>query len=106
MRVGIVGGLDRDSGRYEALARAAGHSVQCHTGHLEGTGADALENLVQRSDFVIVVTDVNSHAAVWRVRKLARLHQRRFVLVRRLGTSRLRQLLSTPNPGTGLSLAG
>ena len=93
MRLGIVGGLERNTRHYEALARERGHSVECHGGHLEGTGAATLENLVARSDLVVVCTDVNSHAAVWRAKRLARQHGRACVLVRRLGTSRLERLL-------------
>jgi hypothetical protein len=93
MRLGIVGGLDRNAHHYEGFARDLGHSIECHGGHLAGTGAAALETLVLRSDLVVVCTDVNSHAAVWRAKRLARQHGRPCVLVRRLGISRLERLL-------------
>lgn len=104
MHIGLVGGLDRNSGRYEELAREAGHSLECHTGHLAGTGQGGLESLIVRSDLVIVITDVNSHGAVWRARELARVHERQLVLVRRIGTSRFRELaqsLGGGRPGIG-----
>ncbi|HEX4474511.1 MAG TPA: DUF2325 domain-containing protein [Polyangiaceae bacterium] len=106
MHIGLVGGLDRNSGRYEELAREAGHSLECHTGHLAGTGQGGLESLIARSDLVIVITDVNSHGAVWRARELARVHERQLVLVRRIGTSRFRDLarsLGEARPSVGVA---
>lgn len=94
MHFGVVGGVERNAHHYAAAARAFGHSVECHGGHLEGTGHGSLENLVLRSDVVVLVTEVNSHAAVWAARELSRRHGRELVLVRKLGVSRLREILS------------
>lgn len=99
MHIGLVGGLDRSEAQYRQLAARAGHSIEWHTGDLAGRGAGALESLVERSDVVIVVTDVNSHGAVWRARKLAKLRDRRLVLLARCGVSKFALLLgelSTP----------
>lgn len=93
MHVGIVGGLDRASPHYKMVAEQRGHSLECHTGDLAGTGPSTLEALVQRSDLLVVVTDVNSHGAVWQARRLARQHACELVFVRRLGVARLRQLV-------------
>ena len=60
---------------------------------MNGRGGEALAAIVERSDLIVVLTDVNSHAAVWGARRLARSRGRRCVLVRRLGTSRFRELL-------------
>ena len=93
MRVGIVGGLDRNEGSYERLAEALGHQVEHHTGVMRGTAGAELESLVKRSDLVVILTDVNSHAAVKMTRKLSSLHHRPAVLMRRLGPSRFSALL-------------
>ena len=53
-----------------------------------------LESLVERSDLVICITDVNSHSAVLGARRHARTLGRRCLLVRRLGLSRFRALLA------------
>jgi hypothetical protein len=93
MHIGIVGGLDRNEGFYEDLAKRAGHRFEHHNGHLAGRGAASLGTLVERCDIVIVVTDVNSHAAVWRVRRLARQRGNRCILMSRCGPSKFSALL-------------
>lgn len=93
MRVGIVGGLDRSEQAYQRAARALGHEVEHHTGYMRGHAAHALERLVERSDLVVIVTDVNSHGAVQTTRRLLRTRPRPSVLVRRLGLARLLALL-------------
>jgi hypothetical protein len=95
MNIGIVGGLDRNAWRCVELARAEGHALECHRGWIAGTGHDSLESLVVRCDVLIVITDVNSHAAVWLARDLARAHGKPLKLVRRLGISRLRELIAS-----------
>lgn len=93
MHIGIVGGLDRNEGFYQDLAKRAGHHCEHHNGHLAGRGAASLSTLVERCDVVIVVTDVNSHAAVWRVRRLTKQRGTRCVLLSRCGPSKFSALL-------------
>ena len=93
MKIAIVGGHDRASRMLEPVARACGHELECHAGAMNGRGGEALAAIVERSDVIVVFTDVNSHAAVWGARRLARSRGRRCVLVRRLGTARFRALL-------------
>ncbi len=94
MHIGLVGGLDRSEAQYRQLAERAGHSIEWHTGDLAGRGAGTLESMIERSDLVIVVTAVNSHGAVWRARKLAKLRGKRLLLLARCGVSRFGALLS------------
>ena len=94
MHIGIVGGLDRNEGFYHDLASRAGHSFEHHNGHLAGRGAACLGSLVERCHVVIVVTDVNSHGAVWRVRRLARQRGNRMLLMSRCGPSKFTALLA------------
>jgi hypothetical protein len=93
MHIGLIGGVDRSAPHYATLARAHGHTVECHTGVLAGRGSESLAALVERADLVVVVTDVNSHAGVLGARRLSRARGRRCVLVRRMGTARFRTLL-------------
>jgi Uncharacterized protein conserved in bacteria (DUF2325) len=88
MRIGIVGGLDRNAPALQALATARGHALELHTGVVAGpAAAKGLRTLVQRVDLVIVLTDVNSHNAVKTARVEARRWHRPLRLVRRLGPS-------------------
>lgn len=91
--IGIVGGVERAGRLLDETANERGTTLELHDGHMRGTGDRALSTLVQRSDLVVVTTDVNSHAAVRRARELARQHGRPCVLVRRLGPKRLATLL-------------
>jgi hypothetical protein len=92
MRIGIVGGAERLADRLSAVALAAGHELEFHDGHMQGTASERLRALVERSDVVVIVTQINSHGAVLRARDLARRARRPVRLVRRFGTSQLRAL--------------
>ena len=93
MHIGIVGGVERGEQRFAAVAASHGHSFEFHGGDTAGRGAATLEALVERSDLVICVTDVNSHAAVLGARRHARSLGRQCLLTRRLGLSRFRAFL-------------
>jgi hypothetical protein len=94
MRIGWVGGVERNENDLVRMARAAGHQLTFHSGHMSGRGASDLENLVERSELVIILTDVNSHGAVIMARRLVRDHRKASMVVRRLGAARFAGLLS------------
>jgi hypothetical protein len=93
MHIGLIGGIDRGAHHYESLAAQGGHTVECHSGHLAGRGVETLTAIVERSDVIVVITDINSHGGMWSARRLARARGRRCVLVRRMGAARFRALL-------------
>ena len=93
MRIAWIGGLDRNEGQLESLARGAGHTLEFHTGHTGGNGSMHLRATISRSDFVLIVTDVNSHGAVWRARRLARQRGCLCLLMSRCGPSKFTELL-------------
>lgn len=93
MHIGLIGGIERGTHHYEALAALRGHTVEVHSGHLAGRGVESLHSLVDRADLIVVITDVNSHGGMWSARRMARARGRRCVLVRRMGPSRFRALL-------------
>ncbi len=93
MRIGIVGGVERSEGHLHRIAEAAGHELEFHAGHDSYRDRIALEALVGRCDRIIIVTDVNSHAAVRGAREMARRRGCDAVVVRRFGPSRLASLL-------------
>jgi hypothetical protein len=85
MRVGIVGGVERNQAGYEKVARAVGCDVEFHHGHMRGRGSEALETLVDRCDLIVIVTEINSHCAVRMTQKLSRKRGRRVLIVRKFG---------------------
>ena len=100
MRIGIIGGLDRNARDLEAVAEASGHELETHTGVIGGSSSTAsLRALVARADLVFVLTDVNSHNAVHIARRAARLHHVPLRIVRRLGSTHLAAYLAELGPG-------
>ena len=93
MRIGIVGGVDRGQELFRQIAARFAVELEFHVGDLSGRGSAALDALVDRSDVVVVVTSVNSHAAVWRARKQAKRLGRRIVLVAHFGVAKFTALL-------------
>ena len=94
MRIALVGGVERTENAYRDIAEAAGHDLVFHGGHVAGRGAANLIDLARRVDFMIILTDVNSHGAVQLARRSARKHGVPCALHRRLSPSRLAQVLA------------
>jgi hypothetical protein len=93
MRIGIIGGLDRSESNYTRLAEGYGHELLVHGGHLGGRGAQALESLLEKSDVVVVVTEVNSHGALQLARRRLRERGRTPLLLRKCGFTKFNALL-------------
>ena len=94
MRIAVVGGHERIESRLRDVASASGHELDFHPGHMSGPGSDRLRALVDRCDLLVIVTEINSHAAVLHARSLARRSGCPVRLLRRLGTSQLRGILN------------
>lgn len=93
LRIGWIGGISRQSGELERVAREEGHELFTHDGCITGRSVTALRALVARCDLVIVQTDVNSHGAMKVARDAARYFDRPLCLVRRANAADLRALL-------------
>jgi hypothetical protein len=50
MRVGIIGGTEKNLTRFEEVAEEEGCEVEFHDGRLAGRGSEALETLLSRCD--------------------------------------------------------
>ena len=92
MRIGIVGGTDKNKARYEEVAKAAACQVEFHDGYMKGRASEALEALCARCDVVVIVTRVNSHSAVQLAREESKKRGREPHIVRRFGLRQLREL--------------
>lgn len=93
MRIGWIGGLTRNESQISRMAEWAGHSLEFHSGDMSGSGADQLRRLVERVDFVVLVTEINSHGAVILTKKLCHRLGRGSLVMRSCGTSRFQALL-------------
>jgi Uncharacterized protein conserved in bacteria (DUF2325) len=85
MRVGIIGGVERNQARYEEVAKAVGCDVEFHAGHMRGRGTETLDTLIERCDLIVIVTEINSHTAVRMAQKFSRKRGRRVVIARKFG---------------------
>ncbi len=93
MRIAVVGGVERNEHQLREIAERAGHELGYHGGHMGGSGANALAELVARSGLVIVTTDVNSHGAVQLTRRLARKAGVPIMLQRRCSPARFASIV-------------
>ena len=93
MRIAFIGGLDRNQAQLERIAEEAGHRLEFHTGDTGGRGASEMRAAIERADFVIVLTDVNSHGGVLLAKRICQKLGRGVFVVRRCGFSRFQQLL-------------
>jgi hypothetical protein len=93
MRIGWIGGRERNETQLDKIAERGGHRLEFHSGHVGGRGAGEIRALVERSDFLVIVTDVNSHGAVLLAKKMAGKIGRASLVIRRCGVARFQALL-------------
>jgi hypothetical protein len=94
MRIGLIGGLTRNEAQLVKIAADAGHQLEFHTGETYGRGVGRLKGLVERSDFVIILTAINSHQAVWLAKQAAREFRRSSMVMRNCGQDSFRELMA------------
>jgi hypothetical protein len=100
MRIGVIGGLDRNARELEEVARAGGHALDTHNGVVVGRASSAgLRALIIRSDLVFLLTDINSHNAVHLAKRTARQFGRPLRIVRRLSPAHLAAYLPALTAG-------
>jgi hypothetical protein len=91
----VIGGLERHESEIERRAKALGHRVEFHRGHVGGRHAGELEAMVQRCDVAIIVTQVNSHGAMHIAKKAAARHGRTALVIRNCGPSSFSAVLDS-----------
>jgi hypothetical protein len=97
MRVGVIGGTEKNLTRFEEIAHAGGCEVEFHDGRMAGRGSEALDTLLLRCDVIVIITRINSHAAVQRAQKFCRRHERKVLIVRRFGLHALASIAQEHN---------
>jgi hypothetical protein len=107
MRIAIIGGLERHEAEIERRAGAQGHALEFHRGRVGGRHAGELEAMVQRCDLAIIVTQVNSHGAMYIAKRAASRCGRRALIVRTCSPSSFSTLLAslTAPPQAALAAA-
>jgi hypothetical protein len=75
------------------MAATAGHKLEFHSGDVGGRGAGDLRALIERVDFVVIVTEINSHGAVILAKRIAHKLGRGTLVVRSCGVSRFQAFL-------------
>ena len=70
--VAVIGGLDRLEKNYTEVIEQMGGICLCHTGKVR-SGARRLRQIVSKSDLVVFLTPINSHAALNVVKKQCKL---------------------------------
>ncbi|MCB2227912.1 MAG: DUF2325 domain-containing protein [Desulfarculaceae bacterium] len=75
--VAVIGGLDRLEKNYTEIIEQMGGSCLCHTGKVR-SGARRLRQIVNKSDLVVFLTPINSHAAMNVVKKQCKLCEKPF----------------------------
>ena len=93
MRIGWVGGLDRNEAIYEKMAASAGHTIEFHNGRVGGRGAEDMRKLIGRADVVVILTEINSHGGVILAKRLAQKLGRGTLVLRSCGVSRFAAFL-------------
>jgi hypothetical protein len=97
MRIGWIGGIERNEAELSRQAARSGHELVFHGGHPGGRGATTVCSLVERVDFVVLVTGVNSHGAVQLAKRQIQKLGKRSLIVRKLGAARFQALLDAIN---------
>jgi hypothetical protein len=95
MRIAVVGGLERHEAEIERRARAVGHEVEFHRGRVGGRHAGELEAIVQRCDVAVIVTQVNSHGAMYIAKKAAARYARPALIARTCSPSSFSTILAS-----------
>ena len=95
MRIAVIGGLERHESEIERRAGALGHSVEFHRGRVGGRHASELEAAVQRCELAIIVTEVNSHGAMYIAKKAAARCGRPALIARTCGPSSFSSILDS-----------
>jgi uncharacterized protein DUF2325 len=91
--IAVVGGPDRLAPTFETVAKVHGHRVEHHDGSAAGRGLQSLEAMIGRADLVVIITRINSHAAVLHARELVRKRSIPSLLCRTFGVAQLTRLL-------------
>jgi uncharacterized protein DUF2325 len=93
MRIAVIGGRYKNEEQLSRIAKASGYDLEYWEGHVNGRGVEGIRSAVARAGLVVIVTDVNSHGAVFVAKKAARQAEKPILIVQKFGAVRLKVLL-------------
>jgi hypothetical protein len=93
MRIAVIGGREKNETELTRIAEGAGYDIEFHDGHVAGRGSDTIRAAVSRADLAVIVTEINSHGAVFVAKKAARQYDKPTLVLRKFSSARLRGLL-------------
>ncbi len=93
MRIAVIGGREKNEVELTRIAVEAGYDLELHDGHVAGRGSDTIRAAVARADLAVIVTDINSHGAVFVAKKAARQYHKPTLVIRKFSSARLRGLI-------------
>jgi hypothetical protein len=91
-RVAVIGGLDRMETIYRRVVKKLGGEFEFHCGRVRD-GCQAVQGLINRSDIVIFITTVNSHAALKATKTICKKNCKKFVALKQRGAGSLERTL-------------
>jgi hypothetical protein len=94
MRIAVIGGREKNETELTRIALAAGYELEVHDGHVAGRGADTIRVAVSRADIAVIVSDINSHGAVFIAKRAARQFKKPTLVLRKFSSARLRGLIA------------
>lgn len=94
MKIALVGGLVRREAQLAKLAAEAGHEIEWHTGDVSGRGADGLKAVIERSDVVLILTEINCHGSMYLAKRVARQLGRHAMVLRKCGPAKFQSVLA------------
>lgn len=93
MRIAVIGGREKNEVELTRIAEEAGYDIELHGGHVAGRGSDTIRAAVARADLAVIVTDINSHGAVFVAKKAARQYHKPTLVIGKFSSARLRGLI-------------
>ena len=97
-RVAVIGGLDRMESIYRQVVEKLGGEFEFHCGRVKD-GCQSVQGLISRSDYVIYITTINSHASMRATKTICKKSCKRFIALKERGAGSLERRLREVSQG-------
>ena len=96
--VAVIGGLDRMEETYRQVVENLGGRFEFHCGRVKA-GCQKVQGIVNRSDYVIFITSINSHAALKVTKTFCKRKCKKFIALKQRGVDSLERTLRQASQG-------